>query len=257
MATIQRNDGVLGATVHGLDLSQPIDDGAFRVVLGALGQHGVLRIPGQSIDAAALKAFASRFGTLEVNVANTFQEPGHPDVMILSNIVRVGKPIGLSDAGQDWHTDMSYSRSIPGRILGYGQFIMESAGQDQALHDINWVPDPDHTYRAICAEMFGVDDHDRVRVGSDDDDTAASTTGEDPAHLAPDPSWSDPSWSDPSWSDASRSAVVEDHGSHSRAIPVHRLDAEGRSSHRSDERRRPGAGADTGPLPVIRPRGDD
>ena len=153
-------------------------------------------------------------------------------------------------------TDMSYSRSVPGRILGYGQFIMESAGQDQALHDINWVPDPDHTYRAICAEMFGVDDHDRVRVGSDDD-TAASTTGEDPAHLAPDPSWSDPSWSDPSWSDASRSAVVEDHGSHSRAIPVHRLDAEGRSSHRSDERRRPGAGADTGPLPVIRPRGDD
>ena len=66
-------------------------------------------------------------------------------------------------------TDMSYSRSIPGRILGYGQFIMESAGQDQALHDISWVPDPDHTYRAICAEMFGVDDHDRVQVGNDDD----------------------------------------------------------------------------------------
>jgi taurine dioxygenase len=32
--------------------------------------------------------------------------------MILSNIVENGKAIGLADAGQDWHTDMSYSRGI-------------------------------------------------------------------------------------------------------------------------------------------------
>jgi len=61
-------------------------------------------------------------------------------------------------------TDMSYSRSVPGRLLGYGKFVMESAGQDQALREINWLPHPDHTYRAICAEMFGVEDHDRVPV---------------------------------------------------------------------------------------------
>ena len=32
--------------------------------------------------------------------------------MILSNIVAEGRPIGLADAGQDWHTDMSFSRTI-------------------------------------------------------------------------------------------------------------------------------------------------
>jgi taurine dioxygenase len=32
--------------------------------------------------------------------------------MILSNIVRDGKPMGLDDAGQDWHTDMSFSKMI-------------------------------------------------------------------------------------------------------------------------------------------------
>ena len=32
--------------------------------------------------------------------------------MMLSNIVENGKPIGLADAGQDWHTDMSYSKTI-------------------------------------------------------------------------------------------------------------------------------------------------
>ncbi|MGN6751896.1 MAG: PH domain-containing protein [Intrasporangium sp.] len=53
-------------------------------------------------------------------------------------------------------TDMSYVRSIPGQLLGYGRFIMESAGQDQALKFVNWVPNPDETYRAICAEIFHV-----------------------------------------------------------------------------------------------------
>lgn len=62
-------------------------------------------------------------------------------------------------------TDMSYERSVPGRILGYGRFVMESAGQDQALREVNWVPDPDEHYRAICAEIFGVADH----LGPDDD----------------------------------------------------------------------------------------
>ena len=62
-------------------------------------------------------------------------------------------------------TDMSYNRSPVGRLLGYGTFVMESAGQDQALHRVEWVPQPDHTYRAICAEIFGVGDHERVLDG--------------------------------------------------------------------------------------------
>lgn len=52
-------------------------------------------------------------------------------------------------------TDMSYTRSIMGRLLGYGTFTLESAGQDQALQRITFVRDPDETYRAICSEIFG------------------------------------------------------------------------------------------------------
>ncbi|WP_315094556.1 PH domain-containing protein [uncultured Cellulomonas sp.] len=51
-------------------------------------------------------------------------------------------------------TDMRYSRSIVGRILGYGEFLLESAGQDQALRRIAWVADPDTTYRELCAIIF-------------------------------------------------------------------------------------------------------
>ncbi|WP_369069655.1 PH domain-containing protein [Kineococcus terrestris] len=54
-------------------------------------------------------------------------------------------------------TDMSYNQSLPGRLLGYGEFVMESAGQDQALHDVDWLPVPDQLYLSIVAEIFGVD----------------------------------------------------------------------------------------------------
>ena len=64
-------------------------------------------------------------------------------------------------------TDMSYNRTPLGRLLGYGTFVMESAGQDQALRTVSWVANPDHTYRVICAEIFGVDDHEHGPDSSD------------------------------------------------------------------------------------------
>ncbi len=103
----------LGARVEGVDLGVPLSDGDFRTVLRALGQHGVLCFPKQTFDTPALAAFARRFGDLEVNVANLYYEPGFPEIMILSNQIGTdGKPVGLNDAGQGWHTDMSYSKDI-------------------------------------------------------------------------------------------------------------------------------------------------
>lgn len=110
--TITPSGETLGATVSGIDLARPLDDRAFAAILGALGRYGVLRFPHQKLDAEQQMAFSARFGSLEINVAGAYQEPGHPEVMILSNIVENAKPIGARDAGQDWHTDMSYSATI-------------------------------------------------------------------------------------------------------------------------------------------------
>jgi membrane protein YdbS with pleckstrin-like domain len=51
-------------------------------------------------------------------------------------------------------TDMSFQRSTLGRLLGYGSFILESAGQDQALRTIDHVPYPEQLYLEICALIF-------------------------------------------------------------------------------------------------------
>jgi uncharacterized membrane protein YdbT with pleckstrin-like domain len=51
-------------------------------------------------------------------------------------------------------TDMSFQRSTLGRLLGYGEFILESAGQDQALRVVDYLPYPEQLYLEVCGLIF-------------------------------------------------------------------------------------------------------
>jgi len=53
-------------------------------------------------------------------------------------------------------TDLTYERSLPGRILGYGVFVMESAGQKQGLSRVDYLPTPDKLYHDVSGLLFGV-----------------------------------------------------------------------------------------------------
>ena len=136
----------LGARIEGIDLAEPLSSGDVRSLLRALGQYGVLCFPRQTFDTPAFAAFARRFGDLEVNVANQFHEPDFPEILVLSNQMRPdGKPVGANDAGQGWHTDMSYSADIAlanvlhaqavptrnGKSLGETQFRNIHAAYDE------------------------------------------------------------------------------------------------------------------------------
>ena len=111
MLTFEPSNAVLGATVHGANLMQPLSAADFAAVLEALGRHGVLCFRQQSITPRNLRDFSARFGGLQRGVSG-IHEPGFPEVSVLSNVIENGKPIGLPDAGQDWHTDMSYNDTI-------------------------------------------------------------------------------------------------------------------------------------------------
>lgn len=52
-------------------------------------------------------------------------------------------------------TDMTFERSPAGRVLGYGTFVMESAGQAQALSRIEFVRKPDQLYHRLSQQLFG------------------------------------------------------------------------------------------------------
>lgn len=121
---------ILGARVEDLDLSKPLTDEQFAQLEQALGHYGVLSYPKQDLTPQQQRDFAARFGELEINVAGAYQVPGLPEVMILSNKRdENGNPLGLSDAGQDWHTDMSYSKMIAFTNILYGIEIPHRNGE--------------------------------------------------------------------------------------------------------------------------------
>jgi hypothetical protein len=49
-------------------------------------------------------------------------------------------------------TDLTYRRTFWGFLFGYGALILETAGQDQALDRMNYLPDPDGFYRAVNSQ---------------------------------------------------------------------------------------------------------
>ena len=100
--------GALGAELIGLDLAAPLPEADFARVHRAHLDHHVLVFRDQRITPRQQIDFSRRFGPLQIHVLHQFQLPGHPEVLVVSNIVENGKPIGLGDAGHYWHSDLSY-----------------------------------------------------------------------------------------------------------------------------------------------------
>ncbi len=108
-------DAPCGAEIVGLDLSRPLSDADFARIHRAHLDHHVLVFREMAITPDQQVAFSRRFGPLQRHVLGNFALPGHPEVLVISNIKEGGKPIGLGDAGAYWHSDLSY---LPRPSLG-------------------------------------------------------------------------------------------------------------------------------------------
>lgn len=97
-----------GVEVLGVDLSQPLSNETFAAIEKAFFRGQVLTVRGQSLSPAAFGAWARRFGPPEPHVIDQFHHPADPNILVLSNRVRDGRPAGLADAGTYFHTDYSY-----------------------------------------------------------------------------------------------------------------------------------------------------
>lgn len=106
--TVNRLGPVMGAEVLGVDLSAPVDEATFARIRKAFHDHQVLCVRGQNLSPADQLAFSARFGELEDQLNADFVIPGYPKVLILSNDMKDGKPIGVIDAGDYWHSDSSH-----------------------------------------------------------------------------------------------------------------------------------------------------
>lgn len=104
-------DAALGAEVIGLDLNQPLSAEDFQRIHRAHLDHHVVVFRDQRISPAQQIAFSRRFGPLQIHVLHQFQLARHPEILIVSNVLKDGKPIGLGDAGHFWHSDLSYKET--------------------------------------------------------------------------------------------------------------------------------------------------
>lgn len=135
---IQPTGAACGADVHGVDLSQDVDDAAFNTIADAWYQNLVLRFSGQRLDDAALMRFSQRFGELDtVPIATAGTDRSKSGVAaeaqrwvtVISNVKVDGKAIGGLGAYESvWHTDMSYNPTPPRASLLYALECPPSGG---------------------------------------------------------------------------------------------------------------------------------
>ena len=125
---IELFDAPLGAEILGLDLSRPLSPRYFQRIHKAHLDHHLLVFRDQRITPQQQVDFSRRFGPLQIHVLRNFQLPSHPEVLIISNIVEDGKPIGLGDAGHFWHSDLSYKEKPSLGSLLHAQELPEEGG---------------------------------------------------------------------------------------------------------------------------------
>jgi len=158
--------GPVGAEVTGLDLSQPLADDDFKRIHRAHLDHHVVVFRDQRITPEQHIAFSRRFGPLQIHVLHQFQLSGHPEILIVSNVMENGKPIGLGDAGHFWHSDLSYKETPSLGSLLHAQELPAEGGDTlfanmhlawdtlpQALRDAVKGRSAEHTYLAKYAEL--------------------------------------------------------------------------------------------------------
>ena len=102
-----------GAEVHGIDLSQPLDQRAVDTLKTALAEHCVLFFRNQAMTHEQHKTMGRHFGELHFHPAWPSLVEGHPEIMEIytdENTQRI--------AGQYWHSDVSCDPEPPlGTIL--------------------------------------------------------------------------------------------------------------------------------------------
>jgi len=145
MITVNRIGRHCGAEISGVDLSKPLDDDTFAQVSKAFFDNEVVVFRDQKLTPEQQATFTRRFGVLEQHVRKEHRLEGHPEILIVSNVLdSSGKAIGVEDAGRFWHSDLSYKQvpsllsalyaiEVPvknGVVLGNTSFASTTAAYD-------------------------------------------------------------------------------------------------------------------------------
>jgi taurine dioxygenase len=128
MMKVRRISPSLGAEVTGFDVNAIGAAASLEEVKRHLFEHQLLVFRDQRLDAQDIERFTRRFGEPDPHVLTQFALAGHPDIFVISNIVRDGKPLGSRSEGFGWHTDLIYFAQPASYTILYALEVPEEGG---------------------------------------------------------------------------------------------------------------------------------
>lgn len=104
---INRLSDALGAEIVGVDVTS-LDDSQRSAIIDAFHDHQVIVFRDQKLTPEEHIAFSRNFGDLEIHISKKYLLDQHPEILVLSNRKANGEYIGVENAGDYWHSDLSY-----------------------------------------------------------------------------------------------------------------------------------------------------
>ena len=127
---------MLGAELHGVDLSRPIDAATMDAIRAAFRDNPVLVMRGQDMTPSNLIAIGDTLGFIEPHSILQYRHPAHPQLSYVTNV----KPDGTIDEyGQnkraiDWHIDGTFKTRPDCITFLYSIAAPSVLGEPQILH---------------------------------------------------------------------------------------------------------------------------
>jgi taurine dioxygenase len=113
----------IGARIHGVDLSRPLDADTVAAIRVGLDDHGVLFFVGQpKLSGEQQLSFAGYFGEVEIPPFQT-RESSTPDVMVLDQTEPKGQ------GADHWHADSTFLETPPMAVILQAH-VMPAVGGD-------------------------------------------------------------------------------------------------------------------------------
>ena len=127
---IDRLSDALGAEISGIDVAR-LDVAGFGAVCDAFHEHQVVVFRDQELSVEDHIAFSRRFGDLEIHISTDNLLKDHPEILLVTNKKENGKYIGVENAGDTWHSDLSYMEKPSLGSLLYALEISDVGGDTE------------------------------------------------------------------------------------------------------------------------------
>ncbi|MEK9683682.1 MAG: TauD/TfdA family dioxygenase [Rhodospirillaceae bacterium] len=120
----------LGAEIRGINIAA-ISDEDLKKIKEAFLKYHVVVFPKQDIKPQEHIEFSKKLGALEIHISKKYLLANNPEILVLSNRKKNGEYVGVENAGDYWHSDLSYmERPSLGSLL-YAMEIPEVGGDTE------------------------------------------------------------------------------------------------------------------------------